>query len=364
MRYIGPQVDILRRPATFRGVAMRIVVFGAGGFLGGTVCEELYQRSGIEQLACIRKWASAVRLARRDIEIRQIDLEDKAALSPLLEGADAVVNASMPPPVREPELAADLYLACDKAGVRRFIQLSSAAVYGDRNGEVSEDMPQLPLDEYGRSKVETERRLIAAASQSTTQLYILRPSIIYGPFSDAWTTRYVRRILIGRWRTLGRLGNGICNLIHARDLAKIVIAAASIDNVAGTQVLNVNGPDVITWNEYIERLGDALSIPNRATPNALRFRGMAFAAQILRMGSGFKLVRSSYRRSNGKARSAMSSAQEVTALYPSPAELALLSRKVHYSAERATAILGLSPSISIEEGVRQSVDWCRVHGIA
>ena len=48
----------------------------------------------------------------------------------------------------------------------------------------------------------------------------------------------------------------------------------------------------------------------------------------------------------------------------SPGELALLSRKAYYSAERATAILGIRPLISIEEGVRQSVDWCRVHGIS
>lgn len=343
---------------------MRVVVFGAGGFLGGTVCEELCQRKDIELLACIRRWASAVRLARRGIEIRQIDLENKAAVSPLIEGADAVINASMPAPARESELAAYLYLACAGAGVRRFIQLSSAAVYGDRSGVVVEDMAPTPLDDYSRGKAETERRLAAAAHQSNTQLYILRPSIIYGPFSDAWTVRYVRRIIAGRWRTLGRAGEGTCNLIHARDVARLVIAAATADTVHGTQVLNVNGSGAVSWNEYIEHLGDALRIPNRVKPNVMRFRGMALTAQILQLGSRMKWVRSMYRRADGKARSAMTSAQAVTTLYPSPGELSLLSRKVHYSSERATKILGLSPSISIEEGVRESVDWCRVHGIA
>ena len=97
---------------------MRIVVFGAGGFLGSTICEELGQRKDVEQLACVRKWASAVRLARRGIETRQVDLEDISKLATVLAGADAVVNASMPPSVREPELAASLFYACTQAKVR------------------------------------------------------------------------------------------------------------------------------------------------------------------------------------------------------------------------------------------------------
>jgi len=343
---------------------MRIVIFGAGGFLGSTICEELYQRKDVEQLACIRKWASAVRLARRGIEIRQVDLEDISQLATALTGADAVVNASMPPSPREPELATSLYHACDQAKVRRFIQLSSAVVYGDRTGEVNESMPVSPQDDYSRGKAKMEGLLIEAAARSATQLYILRPSIIYGPFSGAWTVRYVERIIKGRWRTLGRCGNGICNLVHARDVARLVIAAATVDTAPGLHVLNLNGPDVITWNEYIERLGGALGIPGRVTPNAVLFRWVTIAAEILRLGGTSKWVRTLYQRSNGKAKSVMTSAQDVTLLYPSPSELALLGQRVHYSTERAARILGLSASISVEEGLRQSVAWCRVHGIA
>lgn len=343
---------------------MRIVIFGAGGFVGGTICEELYQRKDIEQLACVRKWASAVRLARRGIEIRQVDLEDTASLPPVLAGADAVVNASMPPSPREPELATNLYHACEEAGVHRFIQLSSAAVYGDCTGEVRESISPSPLDDYGRGKVEMERRLLEAAHRAITQLYILRPSIIYGPFSGAWTIRYVERIVRGRLRTLGRIGDGTCNLVHARDVARFVIAAATADTALGPHILNVNGPGGVSWNEYIERLGDALGIPDRVTPNAVLFVGAAIAAEMLRLGSTSKWVRKLYRRARGKTKSVMTSAQDVTLFYPTRGELALLARKVYYSSERITQVLGLSPSVSFEEGVRQSVEWCRVHGIA
>ena len=67
-----------------------------------------------------------------------------------------------------------------------------------------------------------EMALLDAAANATPQLFILRPSIIYGPFADAWSVRYAQRIANGHWLSLGRAGRGTCNLIHVRDLARFV----------------------------------------------------------------------------------------------------------------------------------------------
>jgi nucleoside-diphosphate-sugar epimerase len=342
---------------------MRIIVFGAGGFVGGSICEELCQRTDVEQVACVRKWASAVRLARRGVDLRQVDLENADQLPAVLAGADVVINASMPGPSREPDLTHALYLASVKAGVRRFVQFSSAAVYGNRTGQVTETISPSPIDDYSRGKAEMERRLIEATAGSSTQVFILRPSIIYGPFSNAWTVRYVERIAKGRWLKLGRIGNGACNLVHVQDIARVALAAATNDVEPGTHILNVNGSDAVTWNDYITRLGDALGLRNRVTPNALFFRGMAIGAELLRIAAGFTWVRSLYHRSAGSTKSAMTGAKNVTDLYPSWGELNLLGRKVYYSPDRAAQLLGAGPSISLEEGIRQSIAWCRVHGV-
>jgi nucleoside-diphosphate-sugar epimerase len=342
---------------------VRIVTFGAGGFVGGWICEELTQRSDIEQVACVRKWASAVRLARRGIAINQADLEDVDDLPAILTGADAVVNAAMPSTTREPELVTALYSACVRAGVHRFVQFSSSAVYGNLTGTVDESAGPAPVDDYSRGKAEMEKRLAEAAATSTTQAVILRPSIIYGPFSEGWTVRYVERIAKGRWRGLGRAGEGTCNLIHAQDVARAAIAAATGDIPPGLHVLNINGPDMVSWNEYIERLGDAMGQPHRTVLNIAQFRVMAATAKLLRMGSRLMWLRSFYRRSAGTTRAFMTNAKGVTDLYPTSSELDLLTRRVQYRANQATKILGVSPSISLEQGLRQSVAWCRVHGI-
>lgn len=342
---------------------MRIVVFGAGGFVGGWICEELSQRHGIEQVACVRKWASAVRLARRGVDIRQADLEDVGQVAAVLAGADVVVNAAMPPPSREPELVTALYHASVRAGVHRFIQLSSAAVYGNRTGDVDESAVPAPVDDYSRGKAEMEKRLLEAAGPAALHLLILRPSIIYGPFSEAWTVRYVERIVKGRWGGLGRAGEGSCNIVHAHDVAKAAIAAATASIPPRVHILNINGAELISWNEYIKRLGDALNVANRRVPSAALFRGMALTADMLRLVGQIQAVKTLYRRSQGTARTAMRSAQGVTKLYPSADELSLLRRKVRYSANEAARVLGFTPSMSLDDGLRQSVAWCRLHGI-
>jgi nucleoside-diphosphate-sugar epimerase len=346
-----------------KGSTMRIVVFGAGGCVGGWICEELSQRPDIDQVPCVRKWASAVRLARRGIPTRQADLEDLEALPALVQGADVVINAAMPPPSREPALVEALYAACASANVHRFIQFSSAAVYGHSSGDVDEHTAPAPIDDYSRGKAEMETRLVDAAARSNTQLVVLRPSIVYGPFSGAWTVRYAERITKSRWLSLGPIGDGTCNLIHAHDLAKGVIAAATADIPPGTHVLNINGPDIVSWNEYIERLGDALDTAERTTPNAAWFRGMALTAEIMRIGGRFTSIRSLYRRSRGTTRATMTHALAATKLYPSLGELQLLGRKVRYSADHARQVLGFKPSIRLEEGLRQSVAWCKAHGV-
>jgi nucleoside-diphosphate-sugar epimerase len=342
---------------------MRIVVFGAGGFVGGWICEELCQRDDIEVVACVRNWASAVRLARRGVDIRRINLEEADVLPGVLAGADMVVNAALLPPLREPTLVTTLYLACLRAGVRRFVQFSSAVVYGNRSGDVDENMAPTPVDDYSRGKAEMESRLAEVALGSDTQVFILRPSIIYGPFSEAWTVRYVERISKGRWRGLGRIGDGTCNLVNVHDVAKAVIAAATANIAPEVHVLNINGPDNVSWNEYIERLGDALGTPNRVTPNVTLLRAMALATEIVRRGAEFTSLRAFYRRSDGPTRAAMMNALAVTRLYFPLYELNMLSRKVHYSADKAARVLGLCPSIRLEEGLRQSVAWCRMHGV-
>jgi nucleoside-diphosphate-sugar epimerase len=341
---------------------MKIVVFGAGGFIGGWLCEELGGRQDVELVACIRQWSSAVRLARRGINIVQIDLEAVTDELPVIAGADVVVNVSMPSPAREPDLASCLYSACAAAGVRKFIQFSSIAVYGNQTGDVDEDTPQAPSNDYGRSKTEMEKRLLAAAAGSGPQLFVLRPSVVYGPFSENWTVRFAHHIAKGRWRSLDWAGAGTCNLVHGQDVARAVILAALAETGSKSHVFNINGPDLVTWNEYIDRFGDALGVDSRVSVNPLLFTLNSYAVHGLRK-AGSWVKRRGMQRTLKSAPGLVGMAQSMVDLYPTPDGLHLFRHKVRYPWDRATRVIGFNPSISLSLGLHQSAAWCRIHGV-
>ena len=341
---------------------MKILVFGAGGCVGGWVSEELASRGDIDLVAVVRRWASAPRLARRGIAISQADLTDANLLAHFVAKADAVINAAQLPPQHEADLVTSLYSLCVKAGVRRFVQFSSAVVYGNQAGNLDERSSLAPKGDYAVGKAEMERRLLATASGRPTQAVILRPSIVYGPFADVWTSLYAQRIVKGRWRTLGKAGEGLCNPVHADDLARMAIVAATSDLPGGPHLLNINGPDVVSWNEYIERFGNALGAAGRTTPNYPSFMAAAWAAHLTRAAGGWAKAKGFYRQ-GGRAQPIADEAKSFAKLYPYPEEIRLLRCKARYLSDRSIRTLGIRPSISLADGLHQAADWCRIHGV-
>lgn len=64
-------------------------------------------------------------------------------------------------------------------GVKQFIFLSSMSVYGMETGVISRDTVPAPKSNYGKSKLQAEE-LIAPLQNSTFNIAVLRPPMIYG----------------------------------------------------------------------------------------------------------------------------------------------------------------------------------------
>jgi nucleoside-diphosphate-sugar epimerase len=201
-----------------------------------------------------------------------------------------------------------------------------------------------------------------------TQLTILRPGIIYGAFSETWTVRFARRIMHYRWQGFGSAGEGFCNLIYARDLAHAVLAAAEVRGPPHVLILNINGPAVVTWNEYVRRFGDELGVADRMTPNALAFNATILGAAATRTAGRFAksvlgdLIMKLYLspRTSGQI---MQGAGTLTKLYPEPEEARLWRRQATYTWERAEQEIGFRAATPLDEGLRQSAAWCHLHGV-
>ena len=86
-------------------------------------------------------------------------------------------------------------------GWRRFVHLSTDAVYGFDKPAIIDETTSLSRDRhpYIVSKVQIERLLMSkmSARRGAAPLTILRPSIVYGPGQNTWTTDVVSQLVAG-----------------------------------------------------------------------------------------------------------------------------------------------------------------------
>lgn len=183
-----------------------LAVTGGTGFVGRHLLQMALD-SGYEVRALTRGWKPP------EHEISWVDgaLDRPESLLKLCTGADAVIHVAGLINGSRSEFdavnaggTAAMIDAARKAGVRRFVHISSLAA---REPELSD---------YGRSKAKSER-LVAASGLEWT---IIRPPAVYGP-GDRETLELFKMAARG---LVPLPPGGRFSLIHAEDLSRLVLA--------------------------------------------------------------------------------------------------------------------------------------------
>jgi UDP-glucose 4-epimerase len=153
-------------------VPTRVVVAGAGGYVGGRLVAELLGRDGVEVLAVVQKprpWLGAVEQVAVDLR------RPSAALDEAVDGADALVHLAGPSEVvaaSDPAgvladtvaITTELGAAAARAGVGRVVYLSTIHVYGARaepGATLTEDLRPEPRHPYAIARLASEHALRA-----------------------------------------------------------------------------------------------------------------------------------------------------------------------------------------------------------
>lgn len=232
----------------------RVLVLGAGGFIGRRIVAALTASDGFVPVAGLRQLPAAAPAS--GLECCKVDAASEASLKAALARCDAVVNCIAGDAATIAANAAALRAALSgRARPLRCVHLSSMAVYGMTTGRVDETCP-LPatLDDYGAAKADAERQLA-----SVDDLVMLRPGIVYGPDSLQWSGLLGDLLVARRLGDLGVAGTGGCNLVHVDDVAAAVLLALRTPTAAG-RVYNLGVDDAPTWNGYFEQYGAALGV--------------------------------------------------------------------------------------------------------
>lgn len=301
-----------------------VLVTGSAGFIGGHVLRRL----GAQAIGATRDGRGGT---------RRLDLTDPASMPAALAGIDAVVHCAVGNQAVTVDGTRALLEAAASSGVRRFVHLSSMAVYGEAEGRVGEDTPMVAAgqNDYAGWKADAERACLALGS---LQIVRLRPTIVYGPGGAYWLDSIVRRIRSGRWGVFGAAADGTCNLVHVDDVADAIVAALDAPGAPG-RAFNVNGPESVSWNAYFERLAQAMG--------QQKLQAVSPLALQLRLAASLPL------KVLGKLRPGL--ADHWLQGVPGRSELGLLRRRATYPVDAALAGLGWAPRVRIGEGLARSL---------
>jgi nucleoside-diphosphate-sugar epimerase len=170
---------------------MRVLVTGAGGFLGHQIVSQLLER-GHSVRAMVRP-ASAEPHWGRDVEVFRADLRVSDNLTDAFENMDAVMHVAAATSGSEDIQFASSVVATERlleamsnSFVKRLVHVSSLVVYDWESavGVLDEDTPLLnnPFDmgAYTIAKLWQERVVKNYAQAHDMDLTIMRPGFIWG----------------------------------------------------------------------------------------------------------------------------------------------------------------------------------------
>jgi 2-alkyl-3-oxoalkanoate reductase len=269
----------------------RVLVTGATGGLGKAVVRALAAEGHMVR-------ATGRRRGRFDgAGFVQADLLDAQALPFLVDGMDAVIHCaalSSPWGAYDDFHAANvlvtrrLLAAARRAGVRRFVFISSPSVYArteDQLGLTEADaIAPRPLNAYAATKAVAERAVIAA-SDDAMACVALRPRAIVGPDDTVLLPRILRLVRKGRFPLL-RGGRALIELTDARDVARAALLALEDRSDTAGEVFNISGGRAMTIRAMIEALAGRLGTTVRFVPlpwplaNALAHAGEGLCARL------------------------------------------------------------------------------------
>ena len=223
----------------------RVVVMGAGGFVGGALAARL-ARDGVAVLP----------VGRKQIDLLAADASER--LAAMLRPDDAFVAVSALAPCKNSEMlvqnmviARAMVRALALSPVAHVVNISSDAVYADSPGPLTESSCAAPGTLHGAMHLARE---VMFRAETAGPLAILRPSLLYGasdPHNGYGPNRFRRLVERGEDIVLFGEGEERRDHVFIDDLAEL---AAQVLFRRSKGELNVATGEVHSFREIAEKV--------------------------------------------------------------------------------------------------------------
>ena len=243
---------------------MRYLVTGGAGFIGSHITQKLLELGSSVRVLdnfSTGKRENIEELTRRfngsQLEVLEGDVRDASRVTAAVRGVEIIFHeaafVSVPQSMDEPQECFDvnitgtslLFDAARKAGVRRAVIASSAAVYGESDVlPLVEETSLQPLSPYAVSKRVDEMYAELFTNSFGFEVVALRYFNVYGPrqrpdsMYAAAVPIFARRLLDGKPVTVFGDGGQTRDLINVHDVVQANLVASTHLNAAG-KVFNI-----------------------------------------------------------------------------------------------------------------------------
>ncbi|MCX7975295.1 MAG: NAD-dependent epimerase/dehydratase family protein [Candidatus Aminicenantes bacterium] len=241
---------------------MRAAVTGASGFIGSHLIDSLLERGWrVKVFRHLRPFH------RPDVDVFSGQIDRVDDLQPFCQDVDLVFHlasamgsAQLPPEEFyrvNVEGTRAILQAAKKAGVKRFIHLSSAGVLGavPENLIADENLLPRPITLYDQTKAKGEA-LALEASKEGLAVVVVRPGWVYGP-RDRRTFKLFKAIKKRQFIIVGD-GRGRQTPIWIGDLIDGLLLAAEKGRKG--EIYHLAGKEILTVKEMVEMIAEALGV--------------------------------------------------------------------------------------------------------
>jgi len=323
----------------------KILVTGAGGFVGLRLCAALAQR-GYGLRVLLRGEKEEAFFRSMGAQIFNGDLRDPQVAPWAVDGVEGVFHlASIVQGVELPDAefwevnysaTCRLLDAAEKTGAKKFLYCSTTGVMGDiKNPPADETAPYDTEDIYQITKAAAEQAALERNCANGMAVTVARPGAVYGP-GDRRLLKLFKMAGGGRFPVVGD-GKTLIHPVYVDDLVNGLILAYDKPESAG-RVYIIAGAEpvsIIHWAEVIARAAGAPLRPFHVPYGPVR--ALAGVMEGILNPLGIK-----------------------SPLFGRRVDFYVKTRA--FSIERARRELAYQPAIGLEDGAARTVAWYREKG--